>query len=115
MRRKNIKYIMSYADNILAISLDATSVLEDLQKDGGITYKMGEIKPPEMCLGAHLQERVVARTNQKCWTITSNDYIKAAINTIRKPIKGNYGRSRVQMYQHRCHCPTAQNWIVHLN
>ena len=67
------EYIMSYVDDILAISIYNMGVLKDLWKDGGITCKKGVIKPPDTHLGAKLQERVVARTNQKCCNISSSN------------------------------------------
>ena len=85
---KYYEYTMSYVDNILAISVNARGILKGLCKDGGITYKEGEIKPPGMYLGARLQERIVGRTNQICWTISSHNYIKVTIVTVGELIKG---------------------------
>ena len=82
------EYLISYVDDILCVSEQAKQVLEDLRKDGGIKYKKDKIEPPEMYLGARLQRRTVASTNNECWSYSSHDYIKATIEAVRETIKG---------------------------
>ena len=89
------KYIMSQINNILAVSVDAQSMLDKLKKDRGMTYYNGEIKHPEMYLGAQLQQKTVARTSQACWSITSsNNYITAAVEMV---VKGSLKGKRWKM------------------
>ena len=60
--------------------MDATAILKSMEGDT-VKYKNDKIEPPEMYLGAKLKEKVM--NVQKCWTITSTDYVKAAVQTIR--------------------------------
>ena len=76
---------MCYVDDILAISMKATEVLESLKSEK-IKFKNNKIAEPEMYLGARLQKKQI--NGKYAWTITSVDYIKAAIDTIRESIKG---------------------------
>ena len=72
-----------YVDDILAISCDAKSILEDVQK----TFKLKNdwIEAPESYLGAKLQVKVI--NGVKCWTITSQDSVKAAVNNVEEAMK----------------------------
>ena len=45
-----------YVDDILAISMDPTSILKSMEGDT-VKYKNGKIEPPEMYLGEKLQEK----------------------------------------------------------
>ena len=82
------EYLIYYVDNILCISKNATRVLEDMRKDGGIKYKNGKIEPPEMYLGACLQKRTVTQTQKECWSISSVDYINVIVAAARESFKG---------------------------
>jgi hypothetical protein len=77
------EYVLMYVDNILAISCDAKSILEDVQK----TFKLknDRIETPEFYLGAKLQEKAI--NGVKYWTITSQDYVKAAVKNVKEAIK----------------------------
>ena len=77
------EYVLMYVDDILAISCDPKAILEDVQR----TFKLknDKIEPPEFYLGAKLQEKPI--NNMKCWTITSQDYVKAAIKNVEEAIK----------------------------
>ena len=77
------EYVMTYVDDILAISLDAKAVLESLKSET-IRYKNDKIEVPQMYLGAKLLEKTI--NGRKCWTITSVDYINAAVQTIKDAI-----------------------------
>ena len=77
------EYVMMYVDDILAISEDPTSILKSLE-GGTVSYKNGKIEPPEMYLGAKLQlKNINAHT---AWTISSTDYVKAAVQTVRDSV-----------------------------
>ena len=82
------EYVLMYVDDILAISCDAKAILEDVQK----TFKLknDKIEPPEFYLGAKLQEKPI--NGMKCWTVTSQDYIKAAVKNVEETIKGTRWR-----------------------
>ena len=68
-----------YVDDILAISMDPTAILKSMKGDT-VKYKNGKIEPPEMYLGAKLQEKEI--NYYSCWTISSAGYIKAAVQTV---------------------------------
>ena len=59
---------MSYVGDILAVSTDSRAVLNEL-KGGNIKFKNDKIEPPEMYLGAQLEEKQLGEI--KCWTLTS--------------------------------------------
>lgn len=75
------EYILMYVDDILAISMDSTKILKSIEGDT-VRYKNDKIESPEMYLGAKLQQKELNGIN--CWTITSVDYINAAIKTIEE-------------------------------
>jgi Reverse transcriptase (RNA-dependent DNA polymerase) len=78
------EYVLMYVDDILVISIDPRSILEDVQR----TFKLknDKIEPPDFYLGAKLQEKVL--NGIKCWTITSHDYVKAAVANIEESTRG---------------------------
>ena len=78
------EYILMYVDDILAISIKAKEVLESI-KAGTIQFKNDKIAPPEMYLGAKLQLKSI--NDHDSWTITSVDYINAAVKTVKEAIK----------------------------
>ena len=47
-----------YVDDRLAISMDPTAILKSMEGDT-VKYKNGKIEPPEMYLGAKLQEKEI--------------------------------------------------------
>jgi hypothetical protein len=77
------EYVLMYVDDILAISCEPRAILEDVQK----TFKLknDKIEPPEFYLGAKLQEKPI--NSLKCWTVTSQDYVKAAVRNVEEAIK----------------------------
>ena len=77
------EYVLMYVDDILAISCNPRAILEDVQK----TFKLknDKIEPPEFYLGAKLQEKTL--NNVRCWTITSQDYVKAAVANVENALK----------------------------
>jgi hypothetical protein len=72
-----------YVDDILSISCDARSILEEIQ--GTFKYKNGKIENPQFYLGAKLQMKYI--NGVQCWTITSQDYVKAAVRNIGEALK----------------------------
>jgi hypothetical protein len=72
-----------YIDDILAISCDPQAILEDIQR----TFKLknDKIEPPEFYLGAKLQQKLI--NGLTCWTITSQEYVKATVRYVEEAIK----------------------------
>ena len=50
------EWVLMYVDDILAIYMDPTAILKSMEGDT-VKYKNGKIEPPEMYLGAKLQEK----------------------------------------------------------
>ena len=83
------EYVLMYVeDDILAISSDPEAILRDVQT----TFKLknDKIETPEFYLGAKLQEKPI--NGITCWTITSQDYVKAAVKNVEEATK-NTSRS----------------------
>ena len=78
------EYVLCYVDDILAISMNATEVLRSL-KGESVKFKNDKIAPPEMYLGAKLQCKNI--NGHDSWTISSVDYINAAVKTIEESIR----------------------------
>ena len=77
------EWVLMYVDDILAISMDSTSILKSMEGDT-VKYKNGKIEPPEIYLGAKLQEKEI--NGRLCLTISSTDYIKAAVQTVKDSV-----------------------------
>ena len=60
--------------------MDPTAILK-IMKGNTVKYKNGKVEPSEMYLGAKLQEKEI--NDYYCWTISSADYIKAAVQTVK--------------------------------
>ena len=101
------EYIMMYVDDILAISTNAKNVLESLKTET-IKFKNDKIAPPDMYLGAKLQEKQI--NGHSCWTITSVDYINAAVNTVKEAIKNTKWS-----LPNRCKTPMTQSYYPELD
>ena len=70
-------------DDTLAISIDPTEMLKNMEGKT-VKCKNGKIAPPEMYLGARLNRKMI--NGNMCWTITSYDYVIAALQTIKYTI-----------------------------
>ena len=79
-------YVLLYVDDCLAISHDATSVLQRL--DNFFQMKPGSIGDPDIYLGAKLRE-VMLSNGVKCWSMLSAKYVKDAICNIKDYIEKN--------------------------
>ena len=77
------EYVMMYVDDILALSCDARAILEEMQ--GTFKFKNDKIESPAYYLGAKLQKKPI--NGFECWTITSQDYVKAAVKNVEETIK----------------------------
>ena len=78
------EYILMYVDDILAISRDAKALLISME-GGTVKYKNGKIEPPDTYLGARLFQKTM--NGVQMWGISSVDYVKAAIKTLREALK----------------------------
>lgn len=101
------EYVMMYVDDILAISMNAVEVLESLKTET-IKFKNNKIAPPDMYLGAKLQKKQI--NNTWCWTITSVDYVNAAVETIKGAIKNTKWSLPT-----RCKTPMTQSYYPELD
>ena len=77
------EYVMVYVDDILAVSIEPRAVLKEIQKT--FKFKNDKIEEPSSYLGARLARKSI--NGIECWTITSVDYIRAAIDTVETAIK----------------------------
>ena len=77
------EYVLMYVDDILSVSCDARSILEEIQ--GTFKFKNGKIETPEFYLGAKLQKKSINGIH--CWTITSQDSVKAAVKNVEETLK----------------------------
>ncbi|KAI2507356.1 Reverse transcriptase (RNA-dependent DNA polymerase) [Fragilaria crotonensis] len=77
------EYVLMYVDDILSVSCDPRAILEEIQ--GTFKFKNGKIETPEFYLGAKLQKKSI--NGIQCWTITSQDYVKAAVKNVKEAIK----------------------------
>ena len=76
-------YVMMYVDDILALSCDARAILEEIRST--FKFKDDKIESPAYYLGAKLQKKPI--NGIKCWTIPSQDYVKAAVKNVEETIK----------------------------
>lgn len=77
------EYTLMYVDDILVISLDPMSIMKELQKS--VKFKNDKIETPSNYLGAKLQLKNI--NDIWCWSITSVDYVKAAVQNVEETIK----------------------------
>ena len=72
------EYVLCYVDDILAISYDPDRIMKQISEEFDFkNNKWGEL---EMYFGARINKKVVEGT--KLWTMSSQDYLKAAIQEI---------------------------------
>jgi hypothetical protein len=78
------EYIFMHVDDILAVSANPMPIMEDIQRM--VKFKNDKISEPSNYLGAKLQQKNINIID--CWSITSVDYVKAAVATVEEGIKG---------------------------
>ena len=95
---KYYEYMLMYVDDVLAISINARQLLRSLEGDT-VSYKNGKVEPPEMYLGATLKKKTL--DGIEMWTITSVEYVNAAVGTVKEALKGKLwklpGRANLPM------------------
>ena len=74
------EYILYYVDDLLAISADATKVLQGIQ--AVFKFKDDKIVRPEVYLGAQLDTMTIDGFDG--WTMSSQKYVKAAIDNVEE-------------------------------
>ena len=74
------EYILCYADDLLAISEDATKVLQGIQEV--FKFKDDKIVHPKVYLGAQLDTMTIDGLDG--WTMSSQKYVKAAIDNMEE-------------------------------
>ena len=79
------EYVLMYVDDILSVSIDPRSILEEFQRD--FKFKNDQIDPPTNYLGARLEKKSI--NGFDCWTVSSVDYVNAAIKTIEEKLTSN--------------------------
>jgi hypothetical protein len=71
-----------YVDDILAVSANPMPIMEDIQRM--VKFKNDAIAEPSNYLGAMLHRKNINGID--CWSITSIDYVKAAIENVEEGI-----------------------------
>ena len=56
------EYILMYVDDVLEISVNATTIRKSLEGNA-VQYKNNKIACPDMCLGAKLQEKSIKKSS----------------------------------------------------
>jgi hypothetical protein len=70
--------ILVYVDDVLCVSHDPEATMKGIQ--GTFKLKDDKIEKPTMYLGAQISQKVIGGV--ECWTMTSEQYIKAAIANV---------------------------------
>ena len=74
------EYILVYVDDILAISVKAREILQEVQKY--VKFKNDKIEEPTNYLGAKIEKKEI--NGHSVWAISSVDYVKAAVANVEK-------------------------------
>jgi hypothetical protein len=82
-------YILCYVDDILTIDVDAEKVMKEIG-DERFKFKNDKIAEPDTYLGAKIKKR--ALDGRDMWTISSDDYVKAALGNIQPRLEGTQWR-----------------------
>ena len=82
---KYYEYVMTYVDDLIAISTNAKEILQQVAKL--VKLKNDKIEPPSSYLGAKLAFKVMNGTGR--WTVSSEEYLKAAVKNVEEVNKDN--------------------------
>lgn len=98
--------ILVYVDDILCVSHDPKATMTGIQA----TFKLKDdrVEKPETYLGAQLSQKVIHGV--ECWTMTSEQYIKAAIANVESKL-----RQSNQRLPSRCTTPIQSNYRPELD
>lgn len=94
--------VLCYVDDVLAIGHEPMRTIEGIQK----VFKLKDDKAeaPDVYLGASLQV-VATKEGTKCWTMSSEKYVKAAIANVEEKLGKNDERLPT-----KCITPTASGY-----
>ena len=82
--KRYYEYILCYVDDVLAISDNPELIIDDLKKVFKLKGDKAEV--PDMYLGASLN-KVDTPTGGKCWSMSPDKYVKAAIENVEKSLE----------------------------
>jgi hypothetical protein len=71
--------VLVYVNDIFAISNEPMKTLNEFK------FKNNEVKPPVMYLGVKLEYQIF--NGVRCWTMSNDKYVNAAIENIEKKLK----------------------------
>ena len=100
------EYILVYVDDILCMSHKAVKTMKEIQKS--FKFKKYKIEPPEIYLGARLEEKKMNGKN--IWTMASTDYVKAATMNLEDNLK-----KKNQKLPNKCKTPMTSNYSPELD
>ena len=97
--------LLVYVDDVLSVSHDAEATMKGIQ--GTFKLKGDKIEVPTHYLGAQVTQKVMDGHN--CWTMTLEQYIKAAIANIETKLdkEGQHLPSRCWMLMKASYCPES--------
>lgn len=75
--------MLVYVDDLMCISHKAIDTMSELQQF--TKFKKDKIDDPHMYLGATLERKRLG--DKDIWTMTSRDYVKAAIKTVEEQME----------------------------
>ena len=81
---KYYETILTYVDDIIGVSHQAEQMIQNFITNP-FKIKKGVVAAPEMYLGAQLEHKTI--NHVKCWTMTSQKYIQAAVKKIEDKLK----------------------------
>jgi len=91
---KYYMYILVYTDDILAIAEDPQAIMDKL--DQHFLLKKGSVGPPTTYLGATIGTyRLPDDPTKDRWSISSDKYVKEAINNVKRWVEDRGGRFHV--------------------
>lgn len=77
-------YVLAYVDDILAVDVDAEKVMREIGER--FKFKNDDVSEPTNYLGARIRKRRLDGVDM--WTISPDDYTKAALKNIDAQLKG---------------------------
>ena len=75
-------YVMTYVDDLIAVGVEPKTTMDALGRT--FKFKNNKVEKPECYLGAKVKWY---EQGFSCWTISSVDYVNAAVDTIEKALK----------------------------
>ena len=100
------EYILCYVDDILSVSLNATSILKSVQDN--FKLKDDKIEPPSDYLGAVLRQMDI--NGKTGWCLSSEKYVKLAVENIEQILKKSS-----QKLPSKCKTPLSSSYQPELD